>query len=755
MGRTRTLEDQLPIAQPDVDLRVLSEGLADEDPAVREDCAQKLAAAKNPEAAPFLRHALDDDSEQVRVWGAYGLSMLARAEDRDELQRAAESDDSPLVRIWATFGRAQLGEDAAGAALVAFLDLPDLELKSNAADALLSLTDPSLVRPLLEKRLGTKDERKRLWAAAVLHRFGHKDAFAIWRDGLVNPETRVDAAMVAAHLSSKEAARELIRVTAELTQDELDAPVPAANDLPLAELLTSPLLELDLAEVLLAAKRDPVLRANLLLLVLRSPAADPEVLGQIYELAGSFEPAALGKDVAELLGEQEPAERLNLISRMVDFAVEAVLPTLDALPSEDRGALIDAVAEAAGQPTEENSFVSPLLEILRGSPFFEQLADLPDDPWGMEPQTDLGVSAVDAPEGFDVDEEDVAHIIERMVAGEEVSAEERKLAEETLTELGMTAAEFVESLNAQLEDDVGPIPPEPEQVASRALALAAVLERARLERALATKKLKPDEAQHDSDALMKWLDAEGLGDVLTSLEMDLLQAEPADWLDEDLDLAAMSVDALAILLWSAGVAPLPSPERPAVADDLLRRVPLLQPVDAFIAKVAMRSADELERQRELCETYLWRCEQESSARLVLAGEEVETEIDVEAILDELVKDGFDAKAAKAKGGALGVKAEALRFLGKKAAERLAGERHFTPGGGDFPFKGKGLFAISDDELAAATAMAHERHRAIVWVLEGGEWDDLSMEERPEDFDDVDGEDFGEESAEDDQDDGRN
>lgn len=707
--------------QPEPDLKVLSEGLTDEDPQVREDCAQQLASLAHPEAAPFLRHALDDDEAQVRMWGAYGLGLLAREEDRAELARAAAQDESPLVRVWATFGRARLGDAEAVAQLVAFLDLPDLELKSNAADALLTLEDVSRARPLLEKRFAAPDERKRVWAAAVLHRLGHPEAFAAWREALVRPETRVDAAMVAPHLGTTGAARELVRVTAELTQEELEAPVPAANELPLAELLTTPLLELDLDALLQEAVEDGSLRADLLLLLLRGPSADPDVLAQLYELAGSLEPAALAQDVAGLLSEQAPEERPALLARLVDFAADAVIPAIAALTSEERGALIDAVADAAASPSEANAFHRPLLELLRQSPWAEQLADLPEAPWGEEPEDE-------AEDALGEDEDDVAGIIERIAAGEEVPAEERALAEQTLAELGMTAEEFVESLNQNLEEEALQEPPEPEQVALRALALGAMLERARLEGELSARALEPADAKQACTGLRAWVEAEGVDVVLSPLELELLDAVPGDWLEEDRELARLSADALATLLWAVGKLPSLPPGEPASADALLEELPLMARAEDFIASVGPREGEELERQRELYETLLWRCEQESTARLIARGEEVESEIDVEDLLDELVKDGFEAKAIRAKGGEAAVRAEALRFLGKKAAEKLAEEGLLAPVHGDFGFRGKALTAVSEEDLQAATALAHERQRALNWVLCGGEWDELPIED---------------------------
>src|SRR3954462_15174486 len=103
------------------DLESLSEQLASEEPEEREDAAQQLAELKDPKAAQYLHHALDDEADGVRMWGAYGLSLLARKEDRDALQRAASADESPLVRLWASFGLTQLKDPAAAKVLVGFL----------------------------------------------------------------------------------------------------------------------------------------------------------------------------------------------------------------------------------------------------------------------------------------------------------------------------------------------------------------------------------------------------------------------------------------------------------------------------------------------------------------------------------------------------------------------------------------------------------------------------------------------------------
>src|SRR5690348_15881271 len=127
------------------DLTTLAKKLTSGDQAVREEAARALAEGADRRAAPYLLHALDDDSEQVRMWGAYGLGMMRRREDLPALKKALVEDGSALVRLWAAFGSVNLGEKTEAATLVSFLDEDSLDVRNNAADALLSLASRELV----------------------------------------------------------------------------------------------------------------------------------------------------------------------------------------------------------------------------------------------------------------------------------------------------------------------------------------------------------------------------------------------------------------------------------------------------------------------------------------------------------------------------------------------------------------------------------------------------------------------------------
>ena len=68
------------------ELEDLARGLADAELTVREQTAQELAELESEDAIPFLIHALEDDAASVRMWGAYGMTRLARPEDLEFLR---------------------------------------------------------------------------------------------------------------------------------------------------------------------------------------------------------------------------------------------------------------------------------------------------------------------------------------------------------------------------------------------------------------------------------------------------------------------------------------------------------------------------------------------------------------------------------------------------------------------------------------------------------------------------------------------
>lgn len=760
------------------DLQALFAALASDDAQEREAAAQQLAELKEDAAAPYLQHALEDEAEGVRMWGAYGLSLLMRPQDTDVLARAAADEASPLVRLWATFGLAAQ-KDAAGAkALVEFLDSDDAEVRTNAADALTSLDDASQVRPALEARMKSKQPRAQAWAAGVLHALEHPTAFSAWQQALLNPDGRVDAALVAPFLQSQSAARALLRLLGELPTEELDSSVSEEGQDPLAELLSRPLPELGLESLIDEAQEDETVRAELLLVLIKGPPADPDVLSDIHEFAAELLPAQLGRDIAELLAEQDPEDHADMIARVATAVPDAVEATVAAMPAAARKAVFDTVASVMRKGEDRAFELLPLLDTLRTTRFADQFEDVPDPIGLAEPDQDLtapGVPTVgdedgegDSDDDFQLEDlsaeqlaelessgdegleqsfgdlggdaeselegsgDELTLLIERIVAGDELTSEEQAKAKAFLDELGMTAEEYVAQIHAEPGDDEAP-PPTAMEVAQRALALGALLRRSELERKLADGEVQRPEAARNVQAIKKWLDEKMLLEILSPMEADLLDARTGDWTVDDREFVHTSADALAMLLWALGKTKALSAEEPAPAAALVKSLPILQDPRQFVDNATIKDHEEISRLSDLWETWAFRVQQEDQARAVLEDPETELPLDVDALIAELKTEGFDDRAASAKGKGNRA-AEAMRFLGRKAAQRLVDEKIITKlTAGDLGLKGKPVSQLDGPTLDALRALVNERARALSWITVGGSWE--AVDEGFEDFGD--------------------
>ena len=263
------------------------------------------------------------------------------------------------------------------------------------------------------------------------------------------------------------------------------------------------------------------------------------------------------------------------------------------------------------------------------------------------------------------------------------------------------------------EEDVG-APPEADSVALRLLAAAALLRRLELERA----KAQPG----DFAALGKWVDESGLVSSLGPAAVELFDAAPGAWSDDDREAAAWAAEELAMLSWALGRAETPPPLERASAEALLKAVPVGTPAEPFSLQAKLRPLDAVDAARALQETLLAVTQAEAWARALLADPslaEGDDEEQLEEVLAEAQEDGFDH-------------ARALQERGKAAAAAL-GLRHWTQArlaelfGPGTPhravaFPPERLAALDDESLAVALAAARLRADALAWLAEGDDWD---------------------------------
>lgn len=257
-------------------------------------------------------------------------------------------------------------------------------------------------------------------------------------------------------------------------------------------------------------------------------------------------------------------------------------------------------------------------------------------------------------------------------------------------------------------------PPTPDVVAARALMVAALLERA---------KLESSRDGGRQTALARWVEAEGLFGNLGPEGAQLFDAALGAWSDEDVDAVAWTGEELLVLLWALGRAELPSPERQADVAALLKAVPLLAETDAFVEQATSRAVDELEARRALYEVLHEAVRAEVYARSIQEDPlSLELDDELEELLATVAAEGFDRKKAAAEGKA----AEAiagLRFWSRSLLTELsAGGAH---GGA---LDSARLVSLDDAALATLLGVTHARAEALGWLVEGDEYGTVSPAE---------------------------
>ena len=263
-----------------------------------------------------------------------------------------------------------------------------------------------------------------------------------------------------------------------------------------------------------------------------------------------------------------------------------------------------------------------------------------------------------------------------------------------------------------VDDADGPLAaaPEADVVAARALMVGALLERARLE---STR----DEARFT--ALKAWVDALGLFGNLGPDGVELFESKLGSWSDEDIESVDWTAEELLLLLWALGKAELPTLEARADAAVLVAKLPLLSQSEAFIDEATLRPLDELEVHRALCEALLEAVRAEVYARSLQEDPgSLEADEDLEELLSSVAAEGFDRKAAAAK-GPVNEAVQGLRYWSRSLLTELfaSGSPHEA-----HRIDSAKLVGLEEATLANWLGTAHARAEAMAWLLEGDEYE---------------------------------
>lgn len=672
-------------------IRELGQQLESDDTFERETSALELAELEDPQTAPFLTRALADEEASVRRWGAYGLAKLGRPEHVPALRQALEKDPELRVRVQAAAGLARLGEKAALEKLPQYLSAPSLDIRRDAAEALFSLPGPPPLRALLKPLLTAKDEPARAWAAAMLHTLGEAEAFTRWRAALASPESRVDAVLAAPLMRETRVARELLRLLIELPQEELEA---TEQDVTLQELLGEA-LQLSGLEILIGgAEADEELRADLLALLSRHRHAVPELAEEIIDHLYQRPPEKLGHELAQLLSSQEREERASLFAVLAPLFPQSAPSTLIEMKGAEREEALRAVAQAAREAAGEDPRLVALTDKLRTTPYAHHFEGLPTGGASRKPKRT------------------------RTISRELQIIPLDPLARTPTQEMELPPVGLAGGLEEGEKEWEPTVPPEPKDVAERALVVGGMLRRLALEERLA--KTKAAATREEILQFQQWLEAEGFLVNVGVTGQELLESEPGTWSEEERQSVAWSAEELHLLLWALKQVKLPPLEARVEVAPLLERLPLIKPPRPFLESAELRLGEELEAQRDRWEVLLECARYESLARGIVEDASIaEGDPDLEVLLESAEEVGFDRKGTAAKHGKARAAAEGLRHWSRHLVIPLQEEGLLpgTPGEG-LLFQGKRLDELSEDALATLLALAHGRFQALEWLAAG-------------------------------------
>lgn len=250
--------------------------------------------------------------------------------------------------------------------------------------------------------------------------------------------------------------------------------------------------------------------------------------------------------------------------------------------------------------------------------------------------------------------------------------------------------------------------PEADVIGGRALMMAALLERSRLESTRDAKQLA---------ALTTWVEQHGLFGNLGEAGAELFDAELGSWTDEDVDTVGWAAFELQVLLWALELAPLGSLDARPEPGDLVKLLPVLGDAEKFLDAAESRDIEALEAQLGLWDAMLEAIRSEVYARSILEDpKSLEMDEELETLLSTVEARGFN-RAQAAAGGQVGEAVQGLRFWGRTLLSEL-----FADGSPHLAQKvdSAKLVSLDDATLATWLGMATARSDAFAWLVEGEE-----------------------------------
>jgi hypothetical protein len=242
-----------------------------------------------------------------------------------------------------------------------------------------------------------------------------------------------------------------------------------------------------------------------------------------------------------------------------------------------------------------------------------------------------------------------------------------------------------------IDIDLRPAP----EVARRLIVLATLCRRAFLESPPGIASLEED-PQTEAFDLVTWLAEYDLEPTLTASERRLLNAPVGSLLPEESRAATWNAEALLALGWAGGLLPtLSEPTEPGDPQPILGSVPApWQSPAAWIGSFGLRSEENIARERERAEVWLWRAEIEDERPHLTGRRLAELETDLRDVVRESIATGLLARGVR----------------------------------DDFPVGGAPFRSLDEDWVDLIAGIAAVRLHALNWLCGFGiSWEDVPLD----------------------------
>lgn len=251
------------------------------------------------------------------------------------------------------------------------------------------------------------------------------------------------------------------------------------------------------------------------------------------------------------------------------------------------------------------------------------------------------------------------------------------------------------------EIDVGPA----QAVARRALCLAALCYRARVETAMVQRNARYEGSDADfsrrfqpvANKVKDWLKSEQLWDASPAAERRLLGARLGHMGPQEVINATWRAEALVVLLWALRLAEsIPPYDTKTDLDAAFDSIGLLEETGTFVVNARLRGSCELCRARDTAELWHWR-----ARTYQIQGE----------------PDRHSSRFGKSK-------EEIVRVVATKAQD----DDIFVAIDGDFPAFGEAYRKATVEEWRLLQSIAVERHHGLNWLCNMDEdWDSVTRD----------------------------